>query len=305
MDFTKYHGIGNDFVMLADYDRVMGPAGSLVPALVSALCDRRRGVGGDGLIRLIAPHADPETAAAGAVLRMDYYNSDGAPAEMCGNGIRCLAVLALETGRIAPGEHRILTGDGVKLVRIDAARPERVTVQMGAPGLDCEDVPMAGTGPATLVGVETPGFGVVEGTGVSMGNPHFVVFAQDLGRTPDDRLVTTLGPQIERHAAFPRRTNVEFVTVLSQTAIQMRVWERGVGETLACGTGACAAAVASALLGRTGRQVEVRLPGGTLEVDWTPDGVVWMSGPAEKVFEGRLDSRWLSSAGVRPLEEVR
>lgn len=296
MRFRKYHGIGNDFVLLEDVAAAMGPAGSLPRDLVAALCDRHTGIGADGVIRIIGADADPETASADAALRMDYYNADGGPAEMCGNGIRCLAVLAHRIGCIEPGPHRVLTGAGVLTVVLDPDG-RTVSVDMGEPRLDRADVPMAGDGPALRVGVETRD-GTVEGTGVSMGNPHFVVFTADLGRAADDELVRGLGPAIECHPAFPKRTNVEFVDVLSEEEISMRVWERGVGETLACGTGACAAAVASAALGRTKRRVAVRLPGGTLDVLWGEDGRVWMTGGAEEVFEGVVDPAWIAARGL-------
>jgi diaminopimelate epimerase len=228
---------------------------------------------------------------------MDYYNADGGPAEMCGNGIRCLAVLAQKAGVIGSGEHTVLTGAGPVTVRLDGSR--RVAVDMGVPALERPSVPMSGEGSSLRVGIELEDGAVLEGTGVGMGNPHLVLFLDDIGRTLDDALVHGLGPRLEHHAAFPNRTNVEFVDVVSRDEVRMRVWERGVGETQACGSGACAVAVAAAALGRTGRVVHVHLPGGVLHVDWRADDHVWMTGPAEEVFSGDIDSAWLSARGLQ------
>ncbi|HVL81432.1 MAG TPA: diaminopimelate epimerase [Actinomycetota bacterium] len=296
MRFAKWHGLGNDFVMLRDYEGRLGAPGRLPRRAVAALCDRRTGVGADGVIRVLGPEGDGETAASGAVLRMDYYNSDGAPAEMCGNGIRCLALLASDDGRLPDGEQAVLTGAGTRTVRL--ADRGMVTVDMGIPALTREDVPMSGTGSAVDVGVELPGEGTLVGTGVSMGNPHFVLFVDEIGRDLDDDLVLGTGSRLETHDAFPERTNVEFVRVESPDELVMRVWERGVGETQACGTGACAVAVAAASKGRAARRTRVRLPGGDLDIHWTPEGTVLMTGPAEQVYEGDLSAGWLSSIGL-------
>lgn len=298
MRFRKYHGIGNDFVLVADLEGALGPPGALPADLVAALCDRHTGVGADGVIRILGP-AEPDTKAAGAALRMDYYNADGGEAEMCGNGIRCLAILARSEGWLTDGAHPILTGAGVRTIRCEGG--DLVAVDMGRPSLQRADVPMAGEGSALRAVVALADGTNVEGTGVSMGNPHFVLFADDLDGPVDDELIGSLGPALETHSAFPKRTNVEFVEVASPTEIRTRVWERGVGETRACGTGACAVAVAAAALERTGRRVEVHLPGGALEVVWGDDDVVWMTGPAEEVFAGEIDRSWLKARGLRPL----
>lgn len=282
MRFRKYHGLGNDFVVLEDLERRWGDAGSLQPELVAALCDRHTGIGADGVIRIIGAAADAETERAGAVLRMDYYNADGGPAEMCGNGIRCLVVDAERNGWIVPGSHVILTGAGPLTVELHDDR-RNVTVDMGVPALELHVSVDSSRGP-------------VEGTSVSMGNPHFVIFAQSL----DDDLVGGLGAELEVHPAFPDRTNVEFVNVVTPDEIAMRVWERGIGETQACGSGACAAAVASAALGRTKRAVDVRLPGGTLKLHWREDDHVWMAGPAEEVFTGEIGEAWLRERNLTP-----
>jgi diaminopimelate epimerase len=261
MRFRKYQGIGNDFVMIEDADGRLGRPGSLDPSFVARLCDRHTGIGADGVIRSMRE--------ADGALRMDYYNADGGPAEMCGNGIRCLAVLEHKAGRLDPGSHPVVTGAGVLTVDLHHDGIH-VSVDMGEPELDASPKVVGGQ----------------EGLRVSMGNPHFVIFVDE----PTDELVLGIGPRLEVNEAFPNRTNVEFVTVLSEDEIHMRVWERGSGETLACGTGACAAAVASAALGRTKREITAHLPGGSLGIRWTEDGHVWMTGPAEEVFTGEIDA---------------
>src|SRR5438094_9886933 len=247
MQFRKYHGAGNDFVMVEDLDARMGSPGGLPSDLVCALCDRHTGVGADGVIRVLSGDGD-------AAFRMDYYNADGGEAEMCGNGIRCLVHLERRAGRIGEGDHRIETKTRVVTVRTTGAR--RYTVDMGEPALRPQVVMLDGQS--------------FSGTNVSMGNPHFVLFVSDL----DDDLVGGLGPRLEVHPDFPNRTNVEFAVVEGATRLRLRVWERGVGETLACGSGTCATVVASATLERTGPHVLVEVPGGELEVEWDAPGHV-------------------------------
>ena len=265
MRFSKYHGAGNDFVMLTDLDGRLGPAGSLPADLVRELCDRHKGVGGDGVIRVVGRY-------------MDYYNADGSVAEMCGNGIRCLVLHEQDAGRLDGGEHVISTLAGDVVVR--SAGRGRFTVDMGQPV----------SSSAMTVRLAEDAFA---GTAVSMGNPHFVLFVDEIGRALDDATVHGLGSQIEVHPDFPHHTNVEFVRVTSATSIQMRVWERGVGETLACGSGICAAIVASAARERTGPHVAVTMPGGELEVEIDEGRHVWLTGPAERVFDGEIDRAWL------------
>jgi diaminopimelate epimerase len=276
MRFAKYQGIGNDFVMLADpRDEV-----ELTPRLVRALSDRHFGIGADGVIR-VAPGVD------GADLSMDYVNSDGSIGEMCGNGIRCLALFAREEGMTDATHMRVATPAG--LMTIEVEENGRVRVDMGVPIFAPAAIPIRWEGPEALhAKLEVDGE-VVEATCLSMGNPHAVLFVDDPERAP----VTTLGPRLETHEAFPNRANVEFVRVASPTRVEMRVWERGVGETLACGTGACAAAVAARLIGGAEAEMVVSLPGGELEIEWEgslgDDKPVFMTGPAVRSFEGEVD----------------
>lgn len=290
MHFRKYHGTGNDFVMLSDHDGRLGPPASLPRDLVSALCDRHTGIGADGVIRVMS-------GGPGDDLRMDYYNADGGAAEMCGNGIRCLVALERREGTIGDGEFRITTAERSVVVR--TLGQSAFTANMGRPKLTREDVPMEGKGSSLRATVTLDGDDY-EGTGVSMGNPHFVVFDRGLG----DDVVLGLGPRLENHPDFPHRTNVEFVQIEGVTDIRMRVWERGIGETLSCGSGACAAAVAAAALERTGPHVRVHVPGGELEVEWEAPGDVWLTGPAEEVFAGVVDSGWLASRGLDRFAEL-
>jgi diaminopimelate epimerase len=281
ISFVKAHGAGNDFVLIDDLDGRLGP---LPPPVVAALCDRHRGIGADGLIR-IAP-------AEGAVAFMDYYNADGGVAEMCGNGVRCLAKYLADRGLADRDELTVDTRAGPKrlgLLRDAAGRVERVRVDMGAPALEAAAIPVAADDPLH-VALSADGV-FVEAACVSMGNPHAVVFVPALEAVAVGRL----GPAIEAATSFPARTNVEFAEVRAPDEIVARVWERGVGETQACGTGACAVLVAAHLRGLAGRRATVRMPGGDLEVAWTEE-TVHLTGPAVEVFWGTLDAayeRWL------------
>ena len=277
MRFQKFHGAGNDFVMVEDLDARMGVPGALPAPLVAALCDRHTGVGADGVIRVLP-------GEAGTDFRMDYYNADGGEAEMCGNGIRCLVDLERRAGRIGDGDHSITTKTRVVTVKTTGAH--RYTVDMGEPSMRPQKVVLDGEEFA--------------GTNVSMGNPHFVLFVRDLS----DDLVLGLGSRLEVHPDFPNRTNVEFAVVSSATKLRLRVWERGVGETLACGSGTCATVVASATLERTGPHVLVEVPGGELEVEWDAPGSVWLTGPAEEVFGGQIDADWLAVRGLEAHAEL-
>jgi diaminopimelate epimerase len=275
MRFSKYQGIGNDFVMIADPDDQI----TLDPEMVRHLCDRRFGIGGDGVIRVAPGDSDSE-------LFMDYINSDGSIGEMCGNGIRCLALFARAEGLTSASEIKVGTRAGVKTVTI--LEDGDVRVDMGPPEFDPKDIPVDWSGDPLHAKIELED-AVVEAACLSMGNPHAVVFVDE----PDLVPLSTIGPAIEKHAMFPKGANAEFAVVESPERVRMRVWERGAGETLACGTGACAVAVASRLLRDTAEVVTVVLPGGELVVEWSGspgDGTsVFMTGPAVKSFEGEIE----------------
>lgn len=289
MRFSKYHGTGNDFVMIED----LGDRLRLEPAAIAALCDRRRGVGADGLIR-IAPAPDAD-------FFMDYYNAEGAPAEMCGNGIRCLAKYVFERGMSERTELDVLTRAGTKhlVMKVSGGTVQAVTVDMGPPAFERKAIPMSGDETSTFIGQPFElGGRTYTATALSMGNPHLVLFLdpnEDLGAID----VAGIGSRAEYHEAFPNRTNVEFVKVVDE-GVDIRVWERGVGETMACGTGACAAVVATSLAGLTDRDADVRFPGGLLGISWRQDDRAFLTGPAVCVYDGELDDAWLASAGVEP-----
>jgi diaminopimelate epimerase len=273
VEFVKAHGTGNDFVVIEDLDDRY----RLTPEFVRAVCDRHFGIGGDGLIRIVPGRLAP--------FYMDYRNADGSYAETCGNGVRVVGKYLADREHVS-GSFDLETGAGVKHLELHAADDgsiDQVTVDMGAPSFERAEIPMAGAGEALKEPLEVAGETVVA-TCLSMGNPHAVVFVDDVDAAP----VTTLGPSLEAHPAFPDRTNVEFVQVLDQRTLRQRTWERGVGETLACGTGACAAAVAGQARGLTGQEVVVALRGGRLLLAWSPGGTVRMTGPAREVAHGTM-----------------
>jgi diaminopimelate epimerase len=272
--FWKYHGLGNDFIVLENMD---GRARK-DPDFVIGLCDRRFGIGADGIL-----YVERDDAADA---RMVVMNSDGSEAEMCGNGIRCVAKHLYDFGSVRKESMSINTLAGIKPIQctVKDGLVTSVKVEMGAPRLDCSDVPMNCHGRFLEGELEADGV-KVRGTAVSMGNPHFIIF-QEL----DDKEVLRLGPALERHPAFPRKTNVEFVKS-TKGLLEVKVFERGAGWTQACGTGACATAVAATMLGKApyDQEVEVRLPGGSLWITVALDlGSVTMRGPAVRVFRGEL-----------------
>jgi diaminopimelate epimerase len=274
LQFAKLHGTANDFIYV---DARAGFPGDPAAA-ARRLCDRRRGIGADGLILLL-----PSTEADG---RMAIYNSDGSRAEMCGNGIRGLAKFVHERGLLTKNPLAVETDAGVKTLtlHLDGGRVARVTVDMGMPEWRGREIPVDADGEVLdrPLAVDGRTWSV---TCVSMGNPHCVVFVDDVAGLP----LETIGPRFETHPFFPRRVNTEFVKIEDRRRLTMRVWERGAGETMACGTGACAVAVAAARTGRSERQVTVTLPGGPLEIDWRPDDRVMMTGDAVAVFEGQVE----------------
>ena len=274
MRFVKMHGIGNDYIFVDCFEQSLPEAPEV---LAPKLSDRHFGIGGDGLI-LILPS---DVADA----RMRIFNADGSEAEMCGNGVRCVAKYIYERGLSRKNPLRIETGRGILSLqlKIQGDRVTEVTVDMGEPILEAARIPTTLPGSPVVEAPLTLNDGTsVNVTCVSMGNPHCVIFTEDL----TDETFCRLGPIIEKHPAFPQRVNVEFVRVCSPQRVEVRVWERGSGETLACGTGACAVCVAGALTGRTERKITVRLPGGELITEWAPSGSVFMTGPATTVFTG-------------------
>jgi diaminopimelate epimerase len=286
----KYHGTGNDFVLLEDLEDER----PLRAQLVAALCDRHRGVGADGVIRITRAEG-----AAGASFFMDYWNADGSVAEMCGNGIRCLAKLVFERGHTADTELDVDTRAGVKHLSLDTADGivRGVTVGMGPARLARREVPMIGGDPDEPFLTEPFDVGgrTYKASAVSMGNPHLVLFVEE---DPAQVDVHRIGPAVERDPRFPNKTNVEFVAIDGDGGIRLRVWERGVGETMACGTGACAALVAANEAGLVARRAPVRYPGGELVVERT-DQQLLLAGPAERVFEATIDDAWLGARGSR------
>jgi diaminopimelate epimerase len=279
LEFTKMHGLGNDFIVVDDRDVLF----DFAPEAVAWLCDRHFGIGADGLILVRPPQTD------GSDFFMQYYNADGSVAEMCGNGVRCFAKFVADRRLIDGDALRVDTLGGTKAIAIardGLGLMEVATVDMGEPVLDPALIPTTFTSEACSGDLVATEVGTFEITCVSMGNPHAVVWVRDV----DDVPVEEIGPAIETNEAFPAKTNVEFAHVESPDRIRLRVWERGVGETLACGTGACATLVAASLTARFGREGIVELPGGELYVRWAEDGHVYMTGPAAEVFSGRV---WL------------
>ena len=279
MRFTKMHGIGNDYVIVNCFEETIDD-----PAQTARRVSRRHyGVGSDGLI-LILP-------SGSAHLRMRIFNSDGSEAEMCGNGIRCVAAYAYNH-ELCPRETMdIETGAGVKTVslRLEDGKATGATVDMGRPGLERGQVPMEGPSGERVVDELLDVSGErLRVTCVSMGNPHCVIPVAELDR---DRCLE-LGPRVENHDAFPERTNVHFVKARNPDEVDVITWERGAGETLACGTGASAVCVAMSLLDETERAITAHLPGGDLRLEWKEDGHVDMTGPAAEVFHGT----WLGTS---------
>ncbi|HEV7734842.1 MAG TPA: diaminopimelate epimerase [Candidatus Binatia bacterium] len=276
LPFVKLHGTANDFVYVDARGGLPGDTADLA----RRLCDRHRGIGADGLILL------HDTAVPGADVRMEIVNTDGSTAEMCGNGIRGFAKFVLDRGLSTAAPLRVETGAGVLTIDVErqGGRVVRVAVDMGRPEWNGRRIPVDADGEIVERPLEVAGR-EYRVTCVAMGNPHCVVFLDDIAGLD----LPALGPRFEHHPFFPKRVNTEFIRVVSRTHLEMRVWERGAAETQACGTGACAAAVAAARTGRTERAVRVSLPGGDLEIEWLPDDHVRMTGDAVEVFEGRIE----------------
>jgi diaminopimelate epimerase len=271
--FWKMHGLGNDYVVVDNRDRKIAEAE--LAGLARRLCERRFSVGADGLLLV--------SGSTVADVKMRIFNADGSEAEMCGNGIRCFSKYCYESGVARKTELAVETLAGVKQawLTVENGAVTSVRVDMGLPEFERSRIPMVGEGTCINqdLQVDDERYKV---TCLSVGNPHCVLFVDDVAGFP----VGTVGPKIESHSSFPKRTNVEFVQVLNGAELRVRVWERGCGETLACGTGACASVVAGNLLGKVAGKVTVHLLGGDLQVEYADR--LFLSGPAVKVFEGTL-----------------
>lgn len=290
MKFTKMQGIGNDYVYIdGSREKIEDPA-----AVARFVSDRHFGIGSDGLI-MICPSEIAD-------FEMRMYNADGSRGEMCGNGIRCVGKFVYDKGLTDRTSLTIETLAGIRHLTLypENGCVKSVRVDMGKPVLEPEKIPT--TLEESIISEDAKRTGSADGkavvsvpleaagktwrvTCVSMGNPHAVIFGGD----PDELDLEKIGPEFEHHRAFPARVNTEFIEVIDRSTLKMRVWERGSGETLACGTGACAAAVAAVLNGLTERSVTLKLRGGDLMITWDEDGTVWMTGPAETVFEGEIE----------------
>ena len=287
MKFTKMHGCGNDYIYVDGSKEKVREKDK--PELVRRLSDRHYGIGGDGVI-FINPSEEAD-------FEMEMYNMDGTRAEMCGNGIRCVAKFVYDKGLTDKTSISIVSCGKVKHLElsVEDGKVSAIKVNMGQPILKAEEIPVTienndgfmikDDGAVISAPIEVGGQNY-KMTCVSMGNPHAVVFVDDVSSLELEKI----GPLFENHACFPRRINTEFVKVLDRENIEMRVWERGTGETLACGTGACASVVASVLNGLTQEQVTVKLLGGNLQIRWDrEEDLVYMTGPAATVFEGEIE----------------
>jgi len=278
IEFTKYHGLGNDFILI---DNRSSSTPVITPEQAVKLCDRHFGIGADGVIFALP-------AENGTDYTMRIFNSDGSEPEMCGNGIRCLAAFLadLEGDAKNSDQYRIHTLAGVITPQLMA--DGQVKVDMGIPKLLAGEIPTT-LSPANEKVINQPlevAGKTWDVTCVSMGNPHCITFVDDVAAIP----LESIGPQFEHHPAFPQRINTEFIQVVRPDYVKMRVWERGAGITLACGTGACASLVAGVLTGKSARIATVELPGGPLLIEWSEiDQRLYMTGPAERVFTGKVE----------------
>jgi len=277
MKFTKMHGLGNDFVLVDGFEEKLDE--STLPERGRELCDRHFGIGADGLIVVLPSKV--------ANFRWRIFNPDGSEPESCGNGIRCLAKFVYERKMTTDTTLTVETLGGVKTLKLNVTggKVQTVRVDMGEPAFLRRLIPMRGPEETEAVNEKVQANGAkLDVTCLSVGNPHCVTFVDDVEHYP----VEKLGPQIESHELFPRRTNVEFVEVLNRRELRVRVWERGAGETLACGSGACASVIAAARTERADRRATVHVLGGELQIEWLEDGHVHMTGPAVEVFRGEL-----------------
>ena len=278
MKFTKMHGLGNDYVYVNCFEeKIMDPG-----TCARFISDRHKGIGSDGLILI--------ESSEKADFKMRIFNADGSVAEMCGNGIRCVGKYVSDHGMTSKNTMTIETLAGIRTLNL---HENQVTVDMGSPILEADKIPVVSNNTKVINEMIVVNHLNYRMTALSMGNPHAVIFVSNVKGID----MNYLGPSIEYHGRFPNRVNVEFVQIIDRRNIQVRVWERGTGETLACGTGACAAVVAAVLNDLTEREVAVKLLGGVLCVKWAKsDNVIYMTGPAKTVFEGEIDeSVWTQS----------
>lgn len=276
LEFWKMHGLGNDYIVIDNRGGKLND--DAISLLARKLCRRRFSVGADGLLLLYNSVA--------ADVKMRIFNADGSEAEMCGNGIRCLAKYCYENGIVNKREINVETLAGIKSVWLEIVdgRVRSATVDMGSPLFERGKIPVVGGGKFIDEDIKVDD-ALFRATCLSVGNPHCVIFVNEVEGFP----VEYYGPKIENHSMFPRRINVEFVQVLRKDLLKVRVWERGVGETLACGTGACASVVAGSILGKVDRECTVQLLGGELKIRYAENDRVFMTGPAEKVYSGVID----------------
>ena len=281
--FAKMSGAGNDFVVIDNRkNAVKNPK-----TFAIAVCDRKMSVGADGVLLV--------ERSKKADYKMRIINADGSEAEMCGNGVRCFAKFVYEKKLTDKTELVVETGAGLikPSLTVEDGKVTWVRVDMGEPRLTRGLIPMTGEAEAPAQGVEIAvADAVYTASCVSMGNPHCIIFVDEI----TDAMVLGHGPLLEVHELFPRKTNVEFVQVLSPTEVRMRVWERGAGETMACGTGACATTVAAILAGHTGREVTVHLLGGDLKIEWAENNHIYMTGPATEAFNGEVAEEFIAAA---------
>jgi diaminopimelate epimerase len=275
IQFVKYHGLGNDFILI---DNRHSPQPVLTPEQAITWCDRHFGIGADGVIFALP-------GQNGTDYSMRIFNSDGSEPEMCGNGIRCMAAFVAELDGQSQTTYQIHTLAGLITPTL---RPDgQITVDMGLPRLLAAEIPTTlATSDQKVVDCPLEVAGQTWNvTCVSMGNPHCITFVEDVAAIP----LEAIGPQFEHHPVFPQRTNTEFIQVVNPNYLKMRVWERGAGITLACGTGACASLVAAVLNNKAERKATVELPGGCLEIEWAePEQRLYMTGPATRVFSGAM-----------------
>lgn len=284
MKFTKMHGCGNDYIYINGFVETITQ--DKKPKLVQSLSDRHFGIGGDGVIFINQTDM--------ADFEMEMYNADGSRAEMCGNGIRCVAKYVYDHGMTEKTKLSIISCGQIKYLELflENGKVSTVKVNMGAPILMADDIPVICDSEKVIADRLEVGDQVYQMTCVSMGNPHAVIFMEDV----ENLNLEQIGPLFEHHVRFPNRINTEFVKVVDRTHVDMRVWERGTGETLACGTGCCATVVACVLNGLTEEEVAVKLLGGEIIIKWDrKDNLVYMTGPAATVFEGEISESSLSA----------